>query len=203
MKRFLSAMLSLAMMATLSTAVFAADTEHTANQVWNTDGKVNTASSKIMTEVIKAEDILVATVPMQLPVVLDTRGAITVPTDAKIINNSDKAIQITNLYISISNGYLAIDEAGVKRAEDNNDQNHYWMYRVNGDTVTRGANAQYGYDTGVSQNSDYALTTSKWKIEKESELPLQFDVKVNSDAYKSAVSSYQSGYFRFTIAYAE
>jgi len=65
--------------------------------IYSTDvNKVGISSLSL--DIVDAQDILVATVPVELPIVVDTNGNVTVPEDAKIVNKlTDKRIQITQL----------------------------------------------------------------------------------------------------------
>lgn len=206
MKRFLSTMLSLAMMATMSTAAFAADTEHTANQVWDADGSLNTASSKMTMEVIKAEDVLIATVPAELPFVVDTKGNLTVPTNAKVVNSSDKPIQVKKIDIS---------------GASTNDKRIYLVsqqwFNEYGRDVT-GIASSYriksmrlsinNVDVALTSSSDYSsngtidMSGSK-QIPKGGELSLTIKAEVSKNVYANAASAEQFASAIFTIGFAE
>ena len=190
-------MLSLAMMATMSTAAFAADTEHTANQVWNIDGALNTATTQMQLEIIKASDVLVATLPVNLLTIIDTLGNVTVPDNAKIVNNSKSAIQVKEIKIELPSGnvFASKPETAVK-----NPNNRLWVYSINGATVSRGYDVSY---TTAENPTTFKLNTNEWKIEANSELVLDIDLTVSKAVYKDVMEKTNYGTLTFTIGYVE
>ena len=143
MKKILSLILSVVMICSLGTVAFAAE-DH---EIYDTDSGITSGVTDVTLEVVKAADILIATVPIELPIVVDTRGNVTVPTDAKIINNAETSLEIigvaANFYPLILDGtspeelkeqyleapekYMALSILGQPLTEGDNDftQNGY------------------------------------------------------------------------------
>ena len=199
MKRMMSAVLSLAMVAAMGTAALAEDTEqtteHTANQVWNVDNNLNKASSKMTLEVVKAGDILVATVPVELPFVVNTKGEVTVPENAKIVNNSDKSIKITEIRANLQDkDSRFIDNKETLLQSWMSDGYPCWVFNINNVSAST---------SGGSLTSNFVLNADDWTIQAEKELPLTFDLTANKYVYKQAHEKQDLGTISFTIAYAE
>lgn len=207
MKKIAGFALALAMAATISAVpMFAAETEQTtgktANQVWNVDNNLNEASSKMTLEILNAEDILVATVPLELPVVMDTRGNITVPTNTKIINNSDKEIKVTKLTMTLPAGNSIAKETKV--ISKFNETARLWYYTINGEIAPLGAYlGTTGNLTNGGNNEYFSLTEGKWNIKANAELPLNLQLQTTKKVYESAMEKQDYGTLTFTIAYAE
>lgn len=207
LKQIGSTVLAFAMIAAMGATAFATDTQ-SENQALDKDGKINTAMSRITTEVLKAEDILVATVPTELSVIVDTRGNVTVPANAKIINNSDKTITVSNIKVSVPNKYyIAKDVAAIEKLNSTNSRYPVWFYSLNDDTVKEGtiaSNVDYsGYFQTPYRESDFVLSQNKWDIEANQELPLNMNVLPDSKCYSEAHTTQQTGTLTFTIAYKE
>ena len=174
--------MALAMAATMSAIpAFAAETEQTtekaANQVWNVDNKLNAGQSKVTLEIQKAEDVLIATVPIELPIVVNSKGEVTVPTDAKIINNSDKKIKVTDVGISrTENSEKWGDSFGFGSYESavNNPTNNLIGIQLNGDSWN-----------GYTSSAKFAIKdASKWYINADSSLQLNMKVAIGSFIYQ-------------------
>ena len=203
MKKIATLAMALAMAATMSAIpAFAAETEQTtekaANQVWNVDNKLNAGQSKVTLEIQKAEDVLIATVPIELPIVVNSKGEVTVPTDAKIINNSDKKIKVTDVGISRtenSEKWGGSFGFGSYESAVNNPTNNLIGIQLNGDSWN-----------GYTSSAKFAMKdASKWYINADSSLQLNMKVAIGSFIYNSTVTSspVDVGTLTFTIAYAE
>ena len=203
MKKIATLAMALAMAATMSAIpAFAAETKQTtekaANQVWNVDNKLNAGQSKVTLEIQKAEDVLIATVPIELPIVVNSKGEVTVPTDAKIINNSDKKIKVTDVGISRtenSEKWGGSFGFGSYESAVNNPTSNLIGIQLNGDSWN-----------GYTSSAKFAMKdASKWYINADSSLQLNMKVAIGSFIYNSTVTSspVDVGTLTFTIAYAE
>ena len=203
MKKIATLAMALAMAATMSAIpAFAPETKQTtekaANQVWNVDNKLNAGQSKVTLEIQKAEDVLIATVPIELPIVVNSKGEVTVPTDAKIINNSDTKIKVTDVGISrTENSEKWGDSFGFGSYESavNNPTNNLIGIQLNGDS----------WNDYTSSAKFIMKDASKWYINADSSLQLNMKVAIGSFIYNSTVTSspVDVGTLTFTIAYAE
>lgn len=54
-------------------------------------------------------EVVIATVPIELPIVMNLKGDITVPTEAKIINHSDKDIKVSKVEVAMESGWSISD----------------------------------------------------------------------------------------------
>ena len=188
MKKIASFALALAMMTTMSTAALAISN----GQVYETDNGLEGGKSLIKLQVKQAQDVLIATVPTELPIVIDTRGNITVPTTAKIVNKSDKKIKVSKVNFSTNS-----NNVGVTLTTDSN---------VAG-TSTKSMSINFnGYSTREGTNHDLYIdfgNNAKMNIEPNQELPLTMDVKCTKPVYSTVISSSTAiGYAQFTIAFA-
>lgn len=112
-KKVLSLVLAAAMALSMSTMAFAAD-----NEVHLTDEGISTASSNLTLTVVEQDvlDILIATVPIELPIAVASDGTVTCSAEAKIINHtSDKTIKIARIKTTLND---EISELGMKSYTD-------------------------------------------------------------------------------------
>lgn len=205
--------MALAMAATMSAVpAFAAETEQTAekttNQVWNVDNNLNEASSKMMLEVVKAKDTLIATVPLELPIVVDTKGNVTVPTEAKIINNcEDKAIQVKKITFVTPDDGLKLLNSNWK---DNGltefnapavclEINKLGVNTLNEGQVINSNTSRYSTNK-MSMNLE---NNTNFKIAKNDSLPLNIEAFFSKVTYQNAAKSEQFATATFTIGFAE
>lgn len=184
--------MALAMMATMSTAALAASAE----QIYETDSGLTGGTSQIMLQVKKAQDVLIATVPTELPIVIDTRGNITVPTTAKIVNNSDKKIKVTKIAFSTDN--LSSETTKARFSTSNG-----WTSDTKDKVMSIGFNG-YSASDGIVGHPYIDLSTStKMTIEGKQELPLTMDVRCSKPVYSNGIyASTKIGSAQFTIAFA-
>ena len=97
MKRILTVFVCVCMTLFVSSSALAAnpgEVFHKAN------GTIPTAESKGVYKVIDAPDILIATFPAEIPIIVDTRGEVTVPDNLKIANECDRNLKVTKLTFS-------------------------------------------------------------------------------------------------------
>lgn len=218
LKKIVSLVMALAMMATMSTAALAAETEQagtsaataTANQAWFFNGEIGQASSDVTWQVIKGTDteFLCATVPIELPIVVDTFGSVTVPTDAKIINNSEKGIDVTD--ITFETAALTIqnyDNAYWKKAEKTSDGSLCWPTTG---SYAKGANVCLtlrgdGPSKSLAFGStlDIPLSEGNWSIPQNSDLTLDMQAIFGSAMIETVHDAQKLCTIHFTIALKE
>lgn len=178
MKKVLSLVLSAAMALSMSAVAFAAE-----NESYLTAEGVSTAASNITLKVTEYEEILIATVPIELPIVVSSDGIVTCSTDAKIVNNtSDKTIQVTNVKCTFEDGY--------KRTGYNSSFTSATLKQV--------AISMFGEDVTYGVTTDVAST--KTKISPKGELPLDMMAKVSPAILENSLETTSIGTVTFTIA---
>ena len=172
-KRLLTSMLTIFMLASTAIPAFAAEP----NEV--TDPLPNGGKSSITLEVkgtsggggdtpidpppIDPTDIIIATVPVELPIIMDLEGNITVPTDATITNHStDKGIKVTEITAVLESDWAAANYSD--------------------DFTTKADNAK---ELGLSLRGDtlkadgtFPITDGNWNIAKDNSLPLNMGAKL-------------------------
>ena len=97
MKTFLAMVMALSMVACMATTAFAADLsafDGAGVKIDATDG-----AGEVPVKLYAEGTTFSVTVPTSLPVSVDANGAVTVATDAKIINNSFGAVKVTDLKV--------------------------------------------------------------------------------------------------------
>lgn len=123
-----------------------------------------------------SSDIVIATVPAELPIVMDLEGNITVPTNAKIINHSlTKGIQVTKIDTKLDNGWTPVDfndDFSVKTLD------------------TKEIGLQFRGDN-MTTAGDFTLSQDNWKIPKDSSIPLNMKAKLpkQSESSKTKIAS--------------
>lgn len=160
-KQFLTSALALSLMATSTLPALAAGT----TQVIGGDSGQGTGNSKVTLEVLEAEpDVMVATVPVELPIVMDGKGKITVASDAKITNAStNRSIQVSKITATLAEGWEAADynddfasmEEGTKKV----------ALSLRGDTLSTADNA-------------FTLSEDNWNIGTDDSLKLNMGAKL-------------------------
>ena len=160
-KQFLTSALALSLMATSTLPALAAGT----TQVVGGESGQGTGNSKVTLEVLEAEpDVMVATVPVELPIVMDGKGKITVASDAKITNAStNRSIQVSKITAALAEGWEAADynddfanmEEGTKKV----------ALALRGDTLS-------------TEDSAFALSDDNWNIGTDDSLKLNMGAKL-------------------------
>lgn len=183
--------MALTMMATMSTAALAASAE----RIYETDSGLTGGTSQIMLQVKKAQDVLIATVPTELPIVIDTRGNITVPTTAKIVNNSDKKIKVTKIAFSTHN-QTTTTKARLTVSNG-------WSSTTQDKMITIDFNGYSSRSGGVDSPYIDLSDSTKMGIEPKQELPLTMGVRCSKPVYSNGTyDSTKIGSAQFTIAFA-
>ena len=107
MKTFLAMVMALSMVACMATTAFAADLsafDGAGVKIDATDG-----AGEVPVKLYAEGTTFSVTVPTSLPVSVDANGAVTVATDAKIINNSFGAVKVTDLKVAATGGWALVD----------------------------------------------------------------------------------------------
>ena len=107
MKTFLAMVMALSMVACMATTAFAADLsafDGAGVKIDATDG-----AGEVPVKLYAEGTTFSVTVPTSLPVSVDANGAVTVATDAKIINNSFGAVKVTDLKVAATGGWALFD----------------------------------------------------------------------------------------------
>ena len=183
-KRLLTSILTLSMLA--STAVPALATGQ--NEITGT--LPNTGYSDVTLEVTNNSgggtepDIIIVEVPVELPIVMDLDGNITVPTNAKIINHvQDKDIKVIEINATLDSGWSAANYTDDFTSKTD-------------DTKELGLSFR---NDAMDTTGTFSLTAGNWNITANSELPLNMGVKLSkqSESAKSKIAT-----IGFTIDWA-
>ena len=182
-------------------------TSKSENQSWNTDGNISNSSTKVTWEVVRGTEYLVATVPVELPIVVNTLGDVTVPTDAKIINNCDKEIAVTKIEATQAKEYGPNGEAWVfckaivgsdgktyNSGTGTSKDNHVGL-------TLRGDTFKSIYNFNSDTKSYFNLLSSNWTIPSKSELPLNMGAAFGKTMIEDLHSSEELCSLQFTIGF--
>lgn len=195
-KKLITSMLTLSMLASTIVPAYAAET----NEV--VDPLPGTGYSKITVEVkdnsggggtdpdnpdnpdippVDPTDIIIATVPVELPIIMDLKGNVTVPTDAKIINHvEDKGIKVTDISVTLDPSWSAANFSDDFTAKADNTKELGLSFR--GDTL--------------NADGTFTITEGNWNIAKNSNLPLNMAAKLPK---QTTASKTQAATVGFTI----
>lgn len=187
-KRITTALLALTLLASTIVPAYAAE----ANEV--TEPLPGIGNTKLTLEVkddsggtdpdnppIDPTDIIIATVPVELPIIMNLEGKVTVPTDARIINHStEKGIKVASVNISLSSDWKAEDfEADFTVKEQNTKE---IGLSLRGDKL--------------KTDGSLTVTDGNWNIGVDNNLPLNMQAKLPK---QSNVSKTQLANIEFTI----
>ena len=116
-------------------------------------------------------NVIVATVPAELPIVMDVNtGEITVPSDAKIINHdANKSIKVTDIEVTSSGDWAIADFDDDFTSKPDNTKEMGLQFR--GDNL--------------ETTGRFTLTSDNWVISKSSELPLNMKAKLPKQTEES------------------
>lgn len=116
-------------------------------------------------------NVIVATVPAELPIVMDVNtGEITVPSDAKIINHdADKDIKVTDIEVTSSGDWAIADFDDDFTSKPDNTKEMGLQFR--GDNL--------------ETSGKFTLTSDNWVIGASSELPLNMKAKLPKQTEES------------------
>lgn len=197
MKKVFSLALSAAMLFSMTTAAFAADNEVHAEG----DNILGEAQTDVKVSVTKSQEelqnILVATVPMNLSISVDTKGNVTVPTEAQIVNNSNRNISITAIKMDRTSSSDAPwgnnFEIGSYDQAYGADGNCFGL-SLRGDTA----------NTLTSGTAVFDLAGGNWDISANGTLPLNVNAAFGEQMYSNGtVSDADLATITFTIAFAD
>ncbi len=171
-KKIMTSVLAVSMLASMAVPTYAAEE----NEV--TDPLPNTGDTQVTLEVKDTGgsggeeggdeggdgEIIAATVPVELPIVMDLKGNITVPSDAKIINHTkDSNIEVTDIDAFMEADWAAADFNSDFTAKPENAKELGLAFR--GDAM--------------GTNQKFALTDGNWVIGKnEGELQLKMEARL-------------------------
>lgn len=170
-KYLITSVLSLSMIATTLTPAFAASANeiiaplpgqgqsNVTLEVKDTNGGGGNIPDGPDTPPIDPTDIIIATVPLELPIVMDLEGNITVPTDAKIINHSSNKIQVTDIEATLESGWSIASDVSTAS------------------TDTKEIGLSFRGDK-LGLNGLFDVTPGNWNIPESSELPLSMSAEI-------------------------
>ena len=147
--------------------------------------------SDLTLEVVEFDPILIATVPVEIPIIVDTKGNVTVPSNevAKIVNNSDSELKVTRVDVHCEGfglkGFDGFSPTSVSKEA--------MGINLRGD----------GDNTMHTSSYNIPLTAGNWNIEPNSELPLDLQVKFSKQVYAEINEARNIGTISFTLAFAE
>lgn len=170
-KKMLSALLALSLMASTAVPAFATETEKAALTPADASATQAVSGNKGTTSVIlnleegekPEESIMVADIPVILPIIMDLQGNITVPTNAKIANKNTTPIRVTEIKATPASGWSVVDYGDTEFGEDDVDKKQLAL-ALRGDELTSGGS--------------FDLTENNWDIESEEALDLEMGAKL-------------------------
>lgn len=171
MRTFLAMVMSLAMVACMMTTAFAAEMSAfdggASVQIDATDG-----AGEVPVKLYAEGTTFSVTVPTSLPVSVDAAGAVTVATDAKIINNSFGAVKVTNLSIAATGGWAIVDyDSADMTAEKVN--THKVAMIINGEKTTGADAISFSADNWTRLEGKNAGDTDELAITYDAKVPAQ------------------------------
>lgn len=204
----MSAVLGVTLALGMSSIAFAAD-----NESYLVDEDINIAKSKVSMEVVDAEKILIATVPLELPIIANTRGEVTIPDNAKIINHADTPIKVAEIKamtatkdIRLADNDFISGKGYSKPNLSKTEDKRLWVSLC--DTIMFSSTSENDelhnhYNNILTGNSDNGDARDNWKIPVRSEIDLNMDVEVSKGFYETATPKEDILEIQFTIAFDE
>ena len=185
-QKLVTSILSLSILASTAVPAFAAEP----NEV--TDPLPNQGYSSVTLEVkdnsgggntdnpnkppVDPTDIIIATVPVELPIIMDLDGNVTVPTDAKIINHvTDKGIKVTEINATLESDWSAANYTDDFTAKAD-------------DTKELGLSFR---NDAMDNTGTFCLTENNWNIAADGSLPLNMAAKLpkQTEAAKTKIAT--------------
>ena len=133
-----------------------------------------------------SHQVLIASIPVVLPIMAKVDGSVTVPSNAEIANMTEgRTIRVKNLDVTLSGGWSLVDGSTTFTAADKGSKLLAMGFR----------------GTPVAANGSMDMTQSDWSIAIDGSLPLEMRAAIPAQAQKSAESSI--GKVTFTLDWAE
>lgn len=130
--------------------------------------------------------LLIATIPLTLPITANLNGEVAVADNAEIRNlSSTQAIKVTDMRVSVFSGWTLVDGDTVFTEYDRGAQQLAMGFR----------------GTPVKADGSMDMTQADWSIAANSSLPLEMKADIPAQTQKSAESSI--GKVTFTLDWAE
>lgn len=204
--RVASIAMALALAGSLMVTGFADET--LPNQVLDTDQGITNGASDVTMEVVKFEDVLIATVPVEIPLVSDTKGNVTCPDNVKIINNlEDESIVVKGV---VYYGDSMLDFGNISEYTDEELQS----YTTSSQRVLLMDINNYIFDSdtskfdpdlyGIDSRPGTGIYTEWASIDEEitgnSELVLDIDAKVSAALFSEEAEKSVIGTLTWAIA---
>ena len=149
-----------------------------------------TGESECTVEVIEFEpnSYLVATVPMEIPVVVDTAGNITIPDNLEIENNSDQSIRLTSTTITAADEFYV---ASVSSNALSSTEEKVFSMRMNSANIS-----------GTSAKTTTSTLQLGFEIKASETYPMDFEIKFSPAVYQTASEKVDFATISYTIALA-
>ena len=193
--RFSKLALTMALSLALSTMAFATEDANLIKQF--AGGELLGGQSELTVEVVEADAVIIATVPVEIPFVVDTFGNVTAPTNAVMENNTeDKTIKVDEVKWHSENTLKTID-SNKWTYEDMVDFTKGMALNINNSSnFNAAANAEGIID-------DYFNPSSGWNIEPGKTLPLEFEAYFSKDIWENVSDKQTLGTLSFVISIVE
>lgn len=173
----------------------------TENKIQYIDTTITRGRTEVNLEVVDAEDILIATLPLEIDMIADTRGDVTVPTNAKIENHTDKPLKVTDIEIYTPTvDWVMLPPDSDMETEDDGGVNRILEIYLCGDLMSSNNKQNTGR---ANYYTDIELTQENWKIPANGDLPLDMEANISEWLYLTAREKQNACSFIFTIAFDE
>ena len=148
-------------------------------------------------KVIKSDSYLLATVPVEIPISIDTRGNVYVPDNLSIVNNTDdKTIEVTDIHFKTNSSKIehvyAYKCCGKESLAEND--NKWLEFELRDDAGSAGR------DNSGWIDSQFSLTEGNWVIGPSAELPLNMKANVSRGIFGEPFDKEIVGQLIFTLA---
>jgi hypothetical protein len=159
MKKFLSGILAVTLVASLTVPAFAIQLSEAGEATVPVELTVTAATFSV-------------TVPTALPVTVDATGVVTTATDAKIVNNSHGAVRVTNMVISGVDDWEIVnyDSANMSAEKANS---HKVAIQINGDKTTADDTITFTESNFPKLDGANATDSDELEIVYDAKLPAQ------------------------------
>lgn len=178
----------------------------------DTSGSMSTGNSKITYKVVRAENYLAATVPIEIPIVIDSDGNITVPENLYIRNNSNAKLYVKELSFtpSIESGiaFMTQNKINTVKSEQTDEKGIYFRMQHNTGNSNSGY-LEFTMPDGVESTTDKIFVRAS---DLGEEFPLGSNrdtnldiinshIKVTPKVYEDLTAKTKFGTLSFTVSY--
>lgn len=169
--------------------------------IFETPEGLSTGESDMTYEVVKSSNYLVASIPLDMPIIINTDGEMTLPENLQIQNHTMEQLEVSNIKLKGSSSSFYIIDDTSKINELSSVSGMYFEFKDHNENVYKVNSTVEGYTTNSQPTF---VDTSGWNIPAKEIVGFELNADCTERCYSALQDSYSTFCaVEFTIGYAE